>query len=547
MVRICCSLTRLAAALLPLYALIPVTANSQTVPGNTSLQKTVGGAVLNMCLAIDGLVNTTNTAITPQLADLHDQCHAIVGAANSPGVSGASAAAAVAAQQVAGNQVSTQGALATRVVGGQFANISGRLNALRLGVSGSIAQGRVAGLDGSAPSDRSALAMGVPQQFYLDRTVLDSSAQADGFAPDIAPPVRAIQRQAALANAGFRMALADGSADAGGSGEVAAAAPPAMASPWGLFVQGSYNSGRHDATVNENPFHFHASSVTAGIDYNFGTAVLGASVGYDDYSASFDTVGVLVSGGSARVEGTSGSLYGAWFGQHWTLSGIATYGKLTTNVTRNVRYTVSYDSTFDTTHRDFSDCVPTPGTNCTVSVNRTLQGDPSGHSYAVGATAGYQYTANSWDIVPSLSASYRHASIGSFVERDTDPTAVDGLPIAYGDQTIESLRSILGVDVSRPFSETFGILTPIVRAEWDHEFKNGVRTVAAHYAYDPTATCGSCLALPSDSPSANYGIVGAGLSVTLSHRIQAFLYDEVLLGFADYHSNSIAVGVRAQL
>ena len=542
---------RPVAALMTLYGLMPATVNAQNIvlPGETPLQKTVGAAVLNMCLTLDAL----NATLNALQHDLHDQCHAIILAdlstpagTTSPGVLGA-------LQQVSGNQVSAQGALATRVVGGQFANISGRLNALRLGIGSSLAQGRVAGLDDSAPASRGSLAFGGPQRFYVDRAVLDSTARGDGFAPDIAPPVRGSQSHAALSNAEFapdgslRLARADSGAAGGASDNAAASAPPpGPASPWGLFVQGSYNSGRHDATANEDPFHFHASSVTAGIDYNFGTAVLGASIGYDDYNAGFDTVGTTVSGGSARVEGTSGSLYGAWFDQHWLLNGIATYGKLTTNVTRNVQYTVTYDKTLDPQPDIKDNC---GATTCTVTVDRTLRGDPSGHSYAVGVTAGYQYSADSWDIVPSLSASYRRAHISSFVETDPNaPPGGDGLPIAYGDQTVESLRSILGLDLSRPFSASFGILTPIVRVEWDHEYKNGARTTNAHYASDPTAatTCLSCFALPSDTTSANYGIAGAGVSVTLAHRIQAFVYDEVLLGFANYRSNSIAIGVRGQ-
>ena len=554
-------LIRSMAALVALYGLLPVTANSQqlniVLPGESPLQQTVGAAVLNMCLTLDALATpaATETPLTSQQHDLHDQCHAIVLGALSTPAGSSSPAVLGAIQQVSGNQVSAQGALATRVVGGQFANISGRINALRLGVSSSIGQGRVAGLDDSTPGSRGSLAFGGPQRFYLDHSVLDASARGDGFAPDIASPSRGGQGQAGLNNAAFvpngallrarsdSGAASEGSADAGSG----AAPLPGPTSPWGLFVQGSYNSGRHDATLNEDPFDFHAASVTAGIDYNFGSAVLGASVGYDDYDASFGSVGTLVNGGSARVEGTSGSLYGAWFGQHWLLNGIATYGRLTTNVTRNVQYSVTYDKTLDPQPDINDNC---GATTCTVNVDRTLRGDPNGHSYAVGVTAGYQYSADSWDLVPSLSASYRRANINSFAEVDPNPPpGGDGLPIAYGEQTIESLRSILGLDVSRPVSTSFGVLTPVVRVEWDHEYKNGARTTDARYANDPTAatTCLSCFALPSDTTSANYAIAGAGISVTLAHRIQAFVYDEVLLGFANYHSNSIAIGVRGQL
>ena len=37
-----------------------------------------------------------------------------------------------------------------------------------------------------------------------------------------------------------------------------------------------------------------------------------------------------------------------------------------------------------------------------------------------------------------------------------------------------------------------------------------------------------------------------GLSATLAHRVQAFVYDEVLFGYSDYHSNTVSLGLRAQ-
>ncbi len=549
-----------AAALTACFAWLPAPATAQEsanalapLPGETAIQQAVGNAVAIMCInALDSGGAQTPKRLTNLQVDLHDQCHAIAVADLSaagvapPGGSGALGAL----QQVSGNQISAQGALATRVVAGQFANISGRLTALRFGSNAALSQGRVAATGSDTPGS-AALASAGPGSFYLDRSMLDSGSQGDGFAPNFALPTQSSQT-GSLTNTAFvnggpvRFVQADGAGGAtAGSGS---ASPMTVSNPWGLFVQGSYNSGRHDATANEDPFDFHAASVTGGIDYNFGMAVLGASVGYDNYDAGFGTLGALVSGGSARVEGTSGSLYGAWFGEHWTFNGIATYGHLSTTLSRVVKYTVTFpvgvDPQADLTPKDT--CGPA---TCTVTTNRTLLGSPSGHTVAVGATAGYQYSAYAWELMPSLSVNYRRASFSSFVENDPNPPAGgDGLALAFGDQAVESFRSILGLELSRPLSVPFGVLTPVARVEWDHEFKTSARSIDAHYAYDPTAytTCLSCFQLPTDISPSNYGIAGAGVSVTLAHRIQAFVYDEVLFGFANYRSNSVAFGVRGQ-
>jgi uncharacterized protein YhjY with autotransporter beta-barrel domain len=514
----------------------------------TPLQQTMFNAVARMCVgALD-----FNPNLNAQQQDLHDQCHAIAGSAVMSPAKGPSAGAIVsvaapasalgALQQVSGNQITSQGSLATRVSAGQFANISGRINALRFGSSAAITQGGVASNIG-------------PQTFYLDGSMLDRSSQARASSPDAATAFIPAASGSFISTSyvddkSMRVVSDQSSGSSGG-----ALYPGVQVSnPWGLFMQGSYNSGRHDATAAEDPFNFHSASVTGGLDYNFGQAVLGASVGYDDYDASFRSDGLNVSGGSARVQGTSASLYAAWFGQNWNFNGIASLGRLVTNLTRQVSYTVSYQTAFFD-NQNSGGFIPfsTDGCsgsqpNCSATVNRTLQSDPSGRSLAVGATGGYQYSAYSWNFDPSLSLAYRRATIDAFSESDpTDPN--DGLPLAFGNQNVNSLRSVIGLDISRPVSVPFGVLTPLIRAEWDHEFETGERTIDAHYRFDPTAatTCLSCYQLPTDRIPANYGVVGAGLSVTLAHRLQAFVYDEVLVGYTDYHSNTVSVGLRGQL
>jgi uncharacterized protein YhjY with autotransporter beta-barrel domain len=529
------SVIKSAVLLLALLASLPGPAAAQglklNLPGATPLQQLVGNAVINMCAG--ALLPLEGKYSSPQEADLTTQCTAIVVASGGPtsAVTATQPALLGAVQQVSGNQISTQGALALRVGAGQFANISGRLDTLRLGGNLSLSQ-NLAAFQDSAPSGPAALMAGTPQTFSF---AVDPSVQAGSVAPYTAQPLSGGAADGMMyisyfadADSPLRTLRSDSSAGGGAAGSGSVAAP--IPNPWGLYVQGSYNSGHHDLTNNEDPFDFHAASVTAGLDYNFGTGVLGASVGYDDYDAGLRTAGLLVSGGSAQVQATSGSLYGAWFGQNWTFNGIATYGGLTTNLTRVVKYNLT------------EICSPP---TCT-SVNRTLTGSPDGRSFAIGATAGYQAHADSWDIVPSLSVNYRRVTVDSFTENDPDPN--DGLALSFADQTVESLRSVVAVDLSRPLSVSFGVVTPIVRVEWDHEFKNGVRTIDAHYAFDPTAntTCLSCFALPTDAPVANYGIAAVGLSVTLARRVQAFVYDEALFGYNDYHSNAVTLGLRGQ-
>lgn len=529
-----------ALVLLHLSVATPARAQLPPPPTNaTGLQQIMFSAVANMC--VNALDNHQFTS--PQINDLHDQCHAIAGANLINGVGSAAPDTAVGAlQQVSGNEITTQGSLSTRVSAGQFGNITGRLNALRFGSSLSLSQGVTAqntGLGGSLGSGT--------QTFSFDRVSLESKREdylrPVTFQSASSPYAGSLIRTSYAGDESYGVAQADSASRTSSVG----GEPGGVQNPWGVFLQGSYNSGRHDQTDNEDPFDFHAASVTAGVDYNFGNAVLGVSVGHDNFDAGIRASGSAVSGASTHLEGTSGSVYGAWFGPAWYFNGIVNYGSLESDLSREVKYTATYAAGFDPQSIPGATDVCT-ATTCTVTVDRLLTADPGGSALAVGATAGYQYAAFGLDFTPSLSINYRKAKFDSFSE--TDPNvANDGLGLAFGERTIESLRSILSVQVSKPISVSFGVVTPVVRVDWNHEFKTGARSISAHYVYDPSCVNGVCdsnFALPTDTPASNYGVAGAGVLVTLARRVQVYVFDEAQFGYSNYHSNSITLGVRGQ-
>lgn len=476
----------------PLGALDTFVNNSAN--GATALQSNVGHAIQGTCQALNALgvaAGGTNGAALPAASaqgDLWRRCAEMANTAlklNNPLDTSTARSLGytradqllTALQQVSGEEVAAQGSLSTQVSSGQFANISGRLNALRFGGASAASRSRVASLNDSDNRDVYADNRNSPR--------LGAGASADSQGAD---------------------------------------------RPWGWFVESSYGFGDHDQTSSEDAFDFDSVSVSTGTDYNFGNSVLGFSVGFDRYAADFDN-GTLVSGGDVKVEGVSGSLFGAWFGDVVSISGIATYGKLDSDITRVAQYGTN------------TVCNPVCGTS------RTFKGSPDGDYVAVGVTVSHDFSAGGWDITPSLSASYRDVSIDGYSE--TDNSANGGLALAYGDQTIKSTRSIVGIAFSRPVSKAFGVLTPNFRAEWHHEFEDDARVLQAKYAVEnsvdlsPTTTnCVSCFALTTDGAEADFGVAGAGLSATFSQRLQAYVYYEALLGVQNLTSNSIALGVR---
>jgi outer membrane lipase/esterase len=492
----------------------PLTTFVNNSAAATPLQRSTGIAVQDMCTHLGTREPSGGFQLPPgsQKLDLYLRCNELVQNAvqlnngqstrslnlNSDQLLGA-------LQQVSGEELSSQGALTTRVSSGQFANISGRLNALRFGTQSAAARSRTALLE---PQSKPAMVA-----YQGDRVIDPDAFRYDSLGGNLIKTNWAADPQA-TGDASRRESTSTG-----------------IQQKWGWFSEGSYGFGDHDQTPSEDGFDFDSVSGTIGVDYNLGAAVIGVSAGYDRYKADFDT-NTVVSGGDLEVTGGSGSVFGAWFGNRVTVDAIATYGSLSSDITRRLRI----DSN--------GVCAP-----ACPDQDRTFLGSPDGDYFSAGVSAGFEFDAANWDFALSVAGNFRDINIDSYAETDSAPNG--GLALAYGEQTVESFRSIVGFSASRAFSQNFGIVMPTFRAEWHHEFKDDPRTIQAQYAIEPTLTnkvsaCVSCFALQSDAPESDFGIVGAGLSLTFARRMQLFMYYETLLGVSDYKSNSISLGFRGQ-
>jgi hypothetical protein len=262
--------------------------------GATDIQVQTGNAVQRACGVLSGHIN--NSTPLPEAGDdLFLRCNEMVQtsiAIQDPtgqrpprdlGLNSDELLAAI--QNVAGEELFSQSTMGARAGNAQFTNISGRMNALRAGGTSAGAGGRVAYSDPYENHDRN----------------------LPGY------------RQVSLSGGG-----------AAGDYEVAG-------SRWGWFVEGSYNTGDRDQTVNEDGFDFDATSFTGGIDYMLNSGVIGISVGVDNYDAEFD-VNNVVNGGDVQLDSTSGSLFGAFYRDNWYFDAILTIGSLDTDTTRRAFY-----------------------------------------------------------------------------------------------------------------------------------------------------------------------------------------------------------------
>ena len=295
---------------------------------------------------------------------------------------------------------------------------------------------------------------------------------------------------------------------ASGPGGGASADPSKVFGGLGIFLNGQGSFGDQEGTAREPGFKFHTEGLTLGTDYRLtDNVVLGAAAGYLHTDSDLDE-----AGGRVKLNGYSLSAFGSYYvGDKFYLDAIATYGWNDFGTSRNV--------TFGNT-------------------SATAKADPDGNQFAVSVSGGYNFNVGPLTVGPTARVNYINVRIDSFQERGADI-----FNLRVNSQRIESLATDLGAQASYAISLPWGVLSPLVRAEWEHELKGGSRLISGSLAADPLRTQFST---PTNTPDRNYFNLAAGLSATLPRGASAFVHYETVLGRAHVTNHSFTAGVRFQ-
>jgi len=288
----------------------------------------------------------------------------------------------------------------------------------------------------------------------------------------------------------------------GGTGG-ASADRSSMLSRLGIFANGQGSFGNQSATSREPGFDFHTAGLTVGADYRVtDQLILGLAVGY-----LRTKMGLEFSAGDSRVDGYSVTAYGNYFIlPKLYLDGIATFGWNNYDIERT-------------------------------DVNATAKADTDGTQFAFSMGTGYNFNAGPFTFGPTARVNYTRVHIDGYRERGADP-----LNVTIARQTIESVTSDVGGQASYAISLNWGVLTPLVRFDWEHEYKNNSRVVTSALVADPTFG-GSAR---TNNPDRDYFNLGAGLSATMKAGVSAFLYFEETRGRAHFTNHSFSGGVRVE-
>jgi outer membrane lipase/esterase len=280
-----------------------------------------------------------------------------------------------------------------------------------------------------------------------------------------------------------------------------------------IFTNGQGSFGEQGATSREPGSDFHTAGVSVGGDYRFTDRfIAGMAFGYLRKQVDFHA-----SAGDFTSDAYSLSAYGTYYIlDKLYIDGVVTYGWNTYDTERNVVNTGS------------------------------AKGSTAGTHVAPSVSVGYNFNSGALTFGPTGRVEYVRVDINAFREHGADP-----FNLSIRSQKIESVITALGGQATYAISTPWGVLLPVVRSEWMHEYKGDSRQLVGSFTVNPATPAANTFSstvftVQTTSPGRDYCNLGAGLSATFKSGVSAFFYYEAILGRSSFTDNTLHAGVRVE-
>ena len=301
-----------------------------------------------------------------------------------------------------------------------------------------------------------------------------------------------------------------------------------IASRWSGFIDGSFGYGSRDDTTfgqgYEDAFDFDGQEVTIGVDYRLNDqVVLGVLGGYTDKAIDFDSSLSIVD---ARIDSDGYGLmaYAQWDKGDWYINGSVGAQWLGHDLDRRITY---------------------PSFNPLVApIDETARSDTDSSALTATFGLGYALRHNAFTLEPYIKAEYQDIDIDSFTE-----TGASGFDFTYGDQTVKSFETGVGLKLQYVLSAAFGVIVPYLRGEYRRELEDDARSISAEYAGVvglTSAAVSTSFNLPTDRPDDAYYTATGGFSVVLRHGVQGFVQYAQVFDLDPFTDHVITGGVRLE-
>ena len=267
---------------------------------------------------------------------------------------------------------------------------------------------------------------------------------------------------------------------------------------WGFFATGLGEFTDVSTADGARGFNLRTGGVTLGVDYRIASNfAIGLTGGYAHTGID------LAGNGSIDVDGGTGGFYATAFGNGFYVD---------TSVSGGIS---NYD-----THRP--------------ALLGTANGSTDGANLNVLAAGGYDWTQGALIIGPIASFQYTYASLNSFTEKGSLA------PLRLADQSVDSLRTALGIKVSYDLKIGGVLFRPEIRASWQHEYDDSAYSIVASFANG----VGNSFSVVGPKIGRDSLLIGAGVAVLWNDRISTYVYYDGELARTNYDSQSVSAGIR---
>ncbi|MER8753113.1 putative Ig domain-containing protein [Mesorhizobium sp. M1050] len=208
-----------------------------------------------------------------------------------------------------------------------------------------------------------------------------------------------------------------------------------------IWTGGSINIGERDG---DDGYKFETTGLSAGVDYRLNRAfAIGLGIGY-----GHDVSDIGDNGSRSTGKAYTAGLYASYHpGQDYFIDGLVGYQWLSFD---SQRYLTSGGG-FATGERD-------------------------GGQWFASVSAGRKFEIQEWQISPYARLDIAKATLDAFAESG-DPSSA----LHYGEQDISTTTGNLGLTLAYGFAADFGVVSPQVRIEYQHDFQ-GDSAITMNYA-----------------------------------------------------------------
>jgi outer membrane lipase/esterase len=286
----------------------------------------------------------------------------------------------------------------------------------------------------------------------------------------------------------------------------------------GVYGNAAFNRGDKSRTEREDGFDFDSVRLIGGVDYRFGERwVGGLALGYERSNVDFEQ-----NLGAIDSNSYGGTLYGSFNLDRLYVDARLGYSHHDYDTKRNIFFPNNNPNNIALTG----------------NLNRTATGSSKANQYSAGLGAGYGFNFGKLSFTPYGRLDYINLRVDAL-----DESGAQGLDLHTDRQTIKSLQSALGGQISYAISTRFGVLQPQAGVEWNHEFQNKSTSIAARYVNDPF---NNTFFVPTENPDRDYYTITLGISGQFKNGLLAFINYENVQGLAHITNQGITLGVRKE-